>query len=92
MNKQTRPERKTAVALRRTGRDQVPAVLAKGKGMAAERILEKAKEHGVPIHNDPALAELLGQLELNEVIPEQLYRAVAEVFAFIYQLDRKMGE
>ena len=60
-----------------------PKVLAKGKGKIAENILEQAK-----IQEDPSLVQLLGQLDLNESIPEELYQAVAEVFAFIYRLER----
>lgn len=70
---------------------EAPKVLAKGKGMIAENILLKAKEHDIPIQEDPTLVELLGQLEVNETIPEQLYQAVAEVFAYIYQVDRTHG-
>ena len=69
-----------------------PTVVAKGKGKIAENILEQATLHEVPIHEDQNLVELLGQLDLNESIPEELYQAVAEVFAFIYHLDKKHGE
>ncbi|MFB1081127.1 EscU/YscU/HrcU family type III secretion system export apparatus switch protein [Jeotgalibacillus sp. JSM ZJ347] len=67
---------------------QAPVVSAKGKGKIAESIIEKAKAHDVPIQQDESLVELLGQLELNETIPDELYQAVAEVFAFIYRLDK----
>lgn len=66
-----------------------PKVTALGKGLVAENIIEKAKENAVPIVEDPTLIELLSQLNINETIPEELYQAVAEVFAFVYQLDRK---
>lgn len=66
----------------------VPKVIAKGKGKIAENILEQAKIHNIPIQEDPSLVQLLGQLDLNEAIPEELYQAVAEVFAFIYRLDQ----
>ncbi len=82
-----------AVAL--SGHDEdgnAPIVRAKGKGVTAEKIIEAAKEHGIPIQQDPALVELLGQLDLNEAIPEELFEAVAEVFAFVYKLDWKMAE
>ena len=65
-----------------------PKVLAKGQGKIAENILEQAKMHDIPIQEDRSLVQLLGQLDLNESIPEELYQAVAEVFAFIYRLDR----
>ncbi|MEH7355145.1 EscU/YscU/HrcU family type III secretion system export apparatus switch protein [Neobacillus drentensis] len=66
-----------------------PKVVAKGKGIVAANLIEKAKEHHVPLQEDPSLVELLSQLQINEVIPEQLYSAVAEVFAFVYNVDRE---
>jgi flagellar biosynthesis protein len=66
-----------------------PRVSALGKGKIAENIIEKAKEHNVPIVEDPTLVELLSELNINETIPEELYEAVAEVFAFIYRLDQQ---
>jgi flagellar biosynthesis protein len=65
-----------------------PKIVAKGKGHVATNIIEKAKEHQVPIQEDSSLVELLSQLQINETIPEQLYSAVAEVFAFVYNVDR----
>lgn len=89
----TSENRKEAVALTYTGEDNsAPVVKAKGKGMVAEQIIQLANEHNVPIYEDKALVELLGQLDLNETIPEELYKAVAEVFAFIYRLDQKEQE
>ncbi|WOV86134.1 EscU/YscU/HrcU family type III secretion system export apparatus switch protein [Sporosarcina oncorhynchi] len=70
---------------------EAPKVIAKGRGKIAENILAKAEEHDVPIQEDPTLVELLGQLDVNETIPEQLYQAVAEVFAYIYHVDRNHG-
>ena len=82
--------RKEAIALTYNPQDSNgPVVKAKGKGKIAESIIEKAKEHDVPIYEDPNLVQLLGQLGMNESIPEELYQAVAEVFAFIYRLDRE---
>lgn len=82
--------RKEAIALSyNPSNNSGPTVVAKGKGKIAENILEQAALHEVPIHEDPNLVQLLGQLDLNESIPEELYQAVAEVFAFIYHLDRK---
>lgn len=71
--------------------DMSPRVSATGKGFVAEEIIKKAKEHNVPIVEDPSLAELLGQLEINDSIPPELYEAVAEVFAFIYKMDKRVG-
>ncbi|SHF51191.1 EscU/YscU/HrcU family type III secretion system export apparatus switch protein [Ornithinibacillus halophilus] len=67
--------------------DTAPKITATGKGLVAENIIEQAKLHDVPIVEDETLAELLGELNINEKIPEELYQAVAEVFGFIYKLD-----
>ena len=83
-------KRKEAIALSYNPDEHAgPIVKAKGKGLIAENILEKAKEHDVPVYEDPNLVQLLGQLDMNESIPEELYQAVAEVFAFIYRLDKE---
>ena len=70
---------------------EAPKVIAKGKGKIAENIVEKAKEYDIPIQEDPSLIEILGQLNIDESIPEELYQAVSEVFAYIYQVDRAHG-
>lgn len=85
-------ERKKAAALSYDSQlHQAPVLKAKGTGKTAEKIIEKAAEHGILIQEDPALVELLGQLEVNEAIPEDLYEAAAEVFAFVYRLDKQLG-
>ncbi len=82
-------ERKKAAALRYDQLSEaVPRLTALGKGRVADQIIDKAKEHHIPIVEDPSLVELLSTLNINDVIPEELYEAVAEVFAFIYQLDQ----
>lgn len=82
--------RKEAVVLTYdTEHDEAPRVVAKGKGLIAENIIKKAQENDIPIQEDPSLVELLTELNINETIPEQLFEAVAEVFAFIYQVDRQ---
>lgn len=82
--------RKEAVALSyQPQKNSGPIVVAKGKGKIAEEILNRAVDNKIPIHEDPNLLQLLGQLDLNESIPEELYQAVAEVFAFIYRLDQQ---
>ncbi|OZI11613.1 type III secretion system protein [Bacillaceae bacterium SAS-127] len=82
-------KRLQAAALSYQPGQQAPTLLAKGKGKIAESILLKAEEHNIPIQEDPSLVEILGKLEINESIPEELYQAVAEVFAFIYRLDQQ---
>lgn len=66
-----------------------PKVLATGRGETAAKMISLAKEHGVPIKEDEDLIELLGKLDLGDEIPPNLYKAVAEVFAFIYQMANK---
>ena len=86
-------QRKTAVALGYNPKSHdAPKVMAKGKGVVAQNIIEKAIKNDVPIQEDPSLVELLSQLEINERIPEELYQAVAEVFSFIYQLDKQAAK
>lgn len=88
----TEHERKEAIALGyNQNNESAPKVLAKGKGIIAENILSRAKEHGIPVQEDKSLLSLLGNLDIGESIPEELYGAVAEVFAFIYRLDRDLS-
>ncbi|WP_026692510.1 EscU/YscU/HrcU family type III secretion system export apparatus switch protein [Peribacillus kribbensis] len=83
-------KRREAVALRYDSeREGAPRVTAKGKGQTAENILQKARENSIPVQKDSSLTGLLSQLELNQTIPEDLYQAVAEVFAFIYKIDKE---
>ncbi|MBL5808022.1 EscU/YscU/HrcU family type III secretion system export apparatus switch protein [Bacillus sporothermodurans] len=85
-------KRQQAIALKYQSEIQdAPKVIAKGKGLTAENIIEVAKEKNITIQEDHNLVELLSQLEINETIPEELYEAVAEVFAFIYRLDRNIA-
>lgn len=69
--------------------DTAPKVVAKGRGIIAQAIIERAKEHGVYVHESEALVSILMQVELDENIPPQLYQAVAELLAWIYRLERK---
>ncbi|MGJ7033962.1 EscU/YscU/HrcU family type III secretion system export apparatus switch protein [Anoxybacillus eryuanensis] len=85
-------KRKRAVALSYNEQHIAPIVVAKGEGVVADRIIERAKQYDIPIYEDETLAAMLGQLQLNETIPEELYKVVAEVFAFIYQVEKKMKE
>jgi len=71
---------------------QSPVLTASGKGLTAEAIIKRAQDNGVPVQQDPALVGLLAELEVNEMIPADLYEAVAEVFAFIYQADKQAGK
>ncbi len=73
-------------------KDKAPRVTAKGKGLIAERIIKIAKEKGIPIKEDPDLADMLYKVRINEEIPPYLYRVVAEILAFIYKTKRKWKE
>jgi len=64
-----------------------PKVTAKGQGIIAEQIIRLAHEHDVHIHESPELVEVLLRLELGDEIPESLYRAIAEIIAFTYNLN-----
>src|SRR5438067_3654460 len=85
-----RPPLKTAVALKYDrAKTRAPTVAASGKGRIAERILEVARQHGVPIKEDPDLVQLLAKLDLGDAIPGELYPVIAEVFAFVYRLNAR---
>ncbi len=83
---QERPD--LAIALNYDG-ENAPRLTAKGQDELAKRIVELAREHQVPLHQDPQLAAVLAQIPLGEEIPEALYRAVAEVIAFAYLISGK---
>lgn len=77
-----------AVALEYDGKG-APKVSAKGAGVVAEEIIELARTHGVPLQEDRDLVQLLSQLDLDQEIPPELYRAIAEVIAFAYLIKRR---
>ncbi|GGF96588.1 EscU/YscU/HrcU family type III secretion system export apparatus switch protein [Paenibacillus aceti] len=83
---------KKAVALKYEPSKDAPVIAAKGRGMLAERILETAREHGVPVQEDPALVEVLSKLDLDQQIPPELYNLVAEILTFIYRSDKQAEE
>ncbi|MBW1861663.1 MAG: EscU/YscU/HrcU family type III secretion system export apparatus switch protein [Deltaproteobacteria bacterium] len=68
--------------------DNAPRVTAKGSGLVAEHIIELARKAGIPIQEDPDLVQALIQLDFQEEVPPQLYKAVAEILAFAYRLNR----
>jgi flagellar biosynthesis protein len=80
-----------AAALRyRQGIDSAPSIVAKGKGLVAEKIIALAHEHGIPVREDRDMIEILSTLDLYEEIPPELYKAVAEILAFIYKMSGKV--
>lgn len=79
---------KSAVALRYDKtREEAPRVTAKGKGRVAQNIIELAREHGIPIKDDPDLVAVLAAIEIDQEIPAELYVAVAELLAFVYSAN-----
>jgi flagellar biosynthesis protein len=81
-------KRRAAIALAYQTGDVAPKVVAKGRGLIAQAIIERAKEHGVYVHESEDLVGILMQVELDENIPPQLYQAVAELLAWLYRLER----
>lgn len=70
-------------------KDNAPRLTARGRGYVAEKIIELARRNNVPIQEDPALVEILSHLDIDSEIPPELYRAVAEILAFIYRMNEK---
>jgi flagellar biosynthesis protein len=81
------PPKRRAVALSYESGQTAPRVTATGSGLVAERILAAAREAGVPVRTDAALAQALGALELGDDVPPALWTAVAETLAWAYKLD-----
>jgi len=79
---------RTAVALAYRETDAAPRVVAKGRGLVAEEIIARAREHGVYVHQSPELVSLLLQVDIDQRIPPQLYVAVAELLAWLYRIER----
>ncbi len=83
----------SAIALRyRVQEDEAPVVTARGKGHVAEKIVEIARQSQVPIVRDEKLAEALSEIELQTPVPVEAFRAVAEIYAFLMELDREYAQ
>ena len=76
-----------AVALHYDKNDGAPRVVAKGRGSLGAKIIEVAKEHEIPIEENEVLAGALSHIELGDEIPDELYKAVAEVLVFVLRLS-----
>jgi len=81
-----------AVALSYEAHAVAPRILAKGEGVIAESILQRAKEFGIPLKAEPELIPLLMQLDLDSYIPPALYAAVAEILVWAYEIDAANGK
>jgi flagellar biosynthesis protein len=80
--------RQTAVALAYDGGDGAPRIAAKGRGLVAEAIIERAREAGIYVHESPQLVALLMQVDLDAQIPQDLYIAVAVLLVWLYRLEQ----
>lgn len=81
-------QKKTAVAISYQPEDHAPRVIASGRGYLADKIIERAKDVDVPIHQDEALASSLSKVEIGSIIPPELYGVVSEVLVFVDHMDR----
>ncbi|PKO00774.1 MAG: hypothetical protein CVU42_02795 [Chloroflexi bacterium HGW-Chloroflexi-4] len=73
-------------------KDEAPRILASGKNKIAEQIILVAKQNGIPIRDDPVLTAALMEIDINQTIPPELYRVVAEVLSYIYRIQNKTGK
>ncbi len=91
MGIQKKKKIKKAIALRyQAGKDEAPRVTAKGQGAVAERIIQIAREAGVPLKEHHDLVEVLSRLDLNSEIPPETYVIVAEILSWVYKLNKKL--
>ncbi|WP_169754498.1 FlhB-like flagellar biosynthesis protein [Campylobacter curvus] len=82
--------KKKAVALGyNREKNSAPKVLATGSGEIANKIISLAREHEIPIKEDPDLIEILSKVEIDQEIPPNLYKAIAEIFSFLYKVTNK---
>lgn len=89
MDKNKINNKNRAVALKYSKEDTAPKVIAKGQGIVAKNILDKAINEDITIYEDKDLVDKLIQLDIDEEIPEELYEAVSEIIFYIYSLDLK---
>ena len=84
-------KRKVSVALEYVPGEEAPKIIASGKGVLAEKIIERAKEADVPVYEDSKLANTLSKLEIGDMIPPELYSVVAEILVFVDDMDRLLS-
>lgn len=84
--------KKKVVALKynKNQKKEAPKLIAKGDGLMGEKILTLASMHGIPVHEDKDLVEVLSQFDLYSEIPPETYKIVAEILIFFYNLNKKM--
>jgi flagellar biosynthesis protein len=85
--------KKSAVAINYNKEmDIAPKIIAKGKGVLADKIIEIAKQNNIPLYEDPDLIEILSKLDLGQEIPPELYKIIAEVLVYIYKSNNKINK
>ncbi len=89
MAKQNEKSRLAAALKYDPKKNDAPLLTAKGRGVIAEKIISLARKNGIPIKEDPCLVQILSKLDIDEQIPPVLYKAVAEVLAFVYALNER---
>ena len=88
MKKKSTVNRKYAVSLEYDAqKNQAPKVTAKGQGPIADKIITLARENNIPIKEDPDLVQVLSLVDINQEIPPSVYKVVAELLTFVYQLN-----
>ena len=68
--------------------NSAPKITSKGEGWVAEKIIEIAQERNIPIRKDKDLLNLLSEIDVGREVPESLYKVVAELLAWVYQLNK----
>lgn len=93
MKKKSIAERKYAVSLEyNSQKNKAPRVTAKGQGPIAEKIISLASQHNIPIKEDPDLVQVLSQVDINQEVPPSVYKVVAELLTFVYQINENYRE
>ena len=91
--RETKHSQPKAIALRyHPSKDRAPKVTAKGSGLVAKKIIDLGRQFGIPIQEDPALVQILAQLDFYQEIPPKIYMVVAEILAFVYKLNQRIPE
>ncbi len=92
MSRRARRQSAAALAYDAKGGDKAPRVIAKGYGLVAEMIIQRAQEAGLYVHRAPEMVSLLMQVDLDSRIPPELYQAVAELLAWLYRLESGVAD
>ena len=86
------PDLEVAALRYDSGEDHAPKLVARGRGHMAQKIMELAEQHDLPVTKDPTLVSILGALDVGAEIPPDLYGVIAEVLAWAYNADKQVAE